>query len=714
MQFDSVKIQNYRALNDVDITFSELTCIIGENNSGKSSTLLALSLFISGSDLNKNDFYDSSKPIVIEANISLSGEDLEKIPTDSYSKIDFLITDNKLNLIRKYDLEGKSTLFYKKLVPRDTKFDLEEINKILSGKKGKEIEGVMKSYFPEYADHFEKTISQKAAKEIIDSIVKSMKREDLNESLVEIPPSSSKTIQTIFPETVYIPAVKDVNDEVKTKESATFGKIISILLKIIESTSQVQDVVEAFEKLKPLLNKVEDEDGRAVDKRLEQLQDIERLVNKHLTTNFLNASLEFQIPSPSLKQVFSNAQIIVNDGIRDSLDSKGDGLKRAVTFALLRAYVDLRTENNTKGADEIDKDGKVTSKTGKSDGYLFLFEEPELYLHPSAQRILFEALSDISKSNQVIVTTHSPIFFSPTLKGSFVKMKKRFDGSNIPYSKSICINVSEIGKKDLFQLICFENNSAAFFADKLVLVEGDSDLIFLKHIAKKLNPEWNFDAKSIPIVRISGKGNIAKYKTFFNEFGIDVHSILDLDVLTKGFDKIGACSQNQIIHKKLIDEIDDIIKKEDMDCTPSKEKIRDMIRSLFWREKYQRLKVLANEVCKGHIPTPEETEEINLLFSEEIIMKRQEILESDRELHFKSALLEALRDDKIYILFRGEIEAYYPLGTNGDDKPSKALNACKLLPNKEAVLSNCPFVKNGDIEEKEFELIFKNIIESKI
>lgn len=712
MHFDLLKIRNYRALKCVDINLSELTCIIGENNSGKSSTLLALSLFISGTNLNKNDFYDRSKPITIEVNCSLIEEDIEKITKDAYSKIDFLINDMKLNLVREYDINGNNTIFYKKLVPKDSRFDPEEIDRILSGKKRKEIEESMKLHFPQHASFFESVTSQSNARKIIDSIIQSMKPDELNESLVEVPSASSKVIQTIFPEPVYIPAVKDINDEAKTKESATFGKIIAILLKTIERTSQVQDVVEAFERLEPLLNKFKDENGEAVDKRLKQLQDIEKLVNRHLTANFLNASLEFQIPSPSLKQVFNNTQIIVNDGIGDSLDSKGDGLKRAVTFALLRAYVDLRRENNSKDLDEADDETEITSKTNNNHEYLFLFEEPELYLHPSAQRILFEALSGISKSNQVIVTTHSPIFFSPTLKGSFVKMKKKHDDSSIPYSESICINLSEMGKKDLFQLICFENNSAAFFVDKLVLVEGDSDLIFLKHVAKKLNPEWNFDARNIPIIRISGKGNVTKYKTFFNEFGIEVHSILDLDVITKGFDKIGACSKNKRIRKELIDEIDAIIKSEDIDCTPSKEKIRSMTKSLFWRDKYKRLKVLANKMCEGHILTPDEIEEINFLFSEETNMKRQEILESDCELNFKSILLEALRDDKIYVLFRGEIEAYYPLGTNGDDKPSEALNACKLLPNKEAVLSNCPYVKNGNNQEKEFELIFKNVFKT--
>lgn len=709
MKFDLVTIENYRALKHVDLTLSEFNCIIGENNSGKSSTLLALSLFINGTKINQRDFFDKSKPIFIETMISLSEDDLDKISEGAYSKIDYLITDHKLNLVRKYDPECNSALFYKKLVPRDPKFNPENIDYILSGKRGKAIEDSMKSHFSEYSDFFEGITNQGDARDVLESIIRSMKPEDLDKSLTEIPSSQSKIIQALFPEPIYIPAVKDANDEVKTTESATLGKIISSVLKIIGETSRVQELIQAFDNLEPLLNKVEGTDGQVLDNRLDQIQDLERSVNKYLAANFLNASLEFHIPSPSLKQVFNNTQIVVNDGIKASLDSKGDGLKRAVTFALLRTYEDLKQARNS-----INTDG-TKSESIENDGYLFLFEEPELYLHPSAQNILFEALSNISKSNQVIVTTHSPIFFSPTNKGSYIKMKKKLDNNAVPYSRSICIDLSEIGKKDLFQLICFENNSAAFFTDKLILVEGDSDLIFLKHIAKKLNSEWNFDLKGIPVVKISGKGNIAKYKKFFNEFEIDVHSILDLDVLIEGFDKIGASPESWKIRQKLIKDIDTIIGKENLDCTISKKKMQNIVQSRSFRENYNRFIVLANEMCSGRTLTSNEIEEIKLLFSEETKIKRQEILESSRKLDSKYELLEALRNDKVYVLSKGAVEKYYPNEARSiNDKPSKALKACELLPDKESVLNICPLIKNGRSEEKEFEIIFKNIIESKL
>ena len=80
-----------------------------------------------------------------------------------------------------------------------------------------------------------------------------------------------------------------------------------------------------------------------------------------------------------------------------------------------------------------------------------------------------------------------------------------------------------------------------------------------------------------------------------------------------------------------------------------------------------------------------------------------------------------MRDEKIYVLSRGTVEDYYPLWVYGEDKPSKAINACELLPDRESVLKICPVVdiyqkdqnSEGQINEKtEFEVIFEKIFET--
>jgi hypothetical protein len=617
-----------------------------------------------------------------------------------------------LEIIRHYDTDGKSSLCFKDNMPKDPRFSQDSIKSVLKGTKGNAIKEAIQGHLPEYESYFEDINTQRDVYRIISSLIESMDPSELEESLFQFSSAKQKILQKIFPTPIYIPAVKDVNDEVKTTESSTLGKILSVLLETVKDDDQLSEITNAFDDLVILLNK--SEDGN--DGRLQGIKNIEDQVNAHLNSNFSNAKLEFMIEPPSLKQIFSNTQVFVDDGIKNNMESKGDGLKRAITFALLRTYVDL---NKDKSKNENDDDiayyegDSIAESADEGDefcgDFLFLYEEPELYLHPSAQKILFDVLSNISESHQVLVTTHSPIFFSSTSIGSFIKMKKRIVEGIIPYSEAISIDIGDINNKDIFKLICYENCEAAFFADKVVLAEGDSELIFLPHISKKLNVKWNFETENIPLIVISGKGNITKYKDFFSIFEIDVHSILDLDVLIKGFNKLGSSPENITLRDTLIKDIDQIIENEAIESTLPARKIRDLIKSYNWNKKYDRLKCLANNVCEGIPLSEEERMEIESLFSVEDEMLRRKILERGDVNAQKLELLESLRSDKIYVLSKGAIESYYPEGVTGDDKPSKALSACTLLKDKESVISISPNITHIGENINEFKLIFENI-----
>lgn len=122
--------------------------------------------------------------------------------------------------------------------------------------------------------------------------------------------------------------------------------------------------------------------------------------------------------------------------------------------------------------------------------YILLFEEPELYLHPRAQRQLFEALKNFSLDHPVLLTTHSPVFFGIDATATFTKLQKLQPSTSGVKAVSIVLD-EELSARDAFQLICHENNEAALFARKVVLVEGDSDVLVFPHLAKLLNKDWD-------------------------------------------------------------------------------------------------------------------------------------------------------------------------------------------------------------------------------
>ena len=147
--------------------------------------------------------------------------------------------------------------------------------------------------------------------------------------------------------------------------------------------------------------------------------------------SFADVALRITIPPPELKTVFSSARIYANDGVDGLIDSKGDGLRRAIVFSILRSYVELKAKLApvSVSAEEAATAAEAAQPQIEPApaSYLLLFEEPELFLHPKAQHILFDALRVFAKEHHVLVTTHSPMFFGPGATETFVKLRKSSD-----------------------------------------------------------------------------------------------------------------------------------------------------------------------------------------------------------------------------------------------------------------------------------------------
>lgn len=720
MHISSVKITNYRGIKADSFDASPFTCAIGENNAGKSTILLATSLFFSGTNLSNSDFYNNEEPIEIEITfIDINKRDINRLSVEHRDRIEEIIEDEKLVLTRCYTTDGKSELRCRRLAPKNPKFEKNLISELLKGKKGKDISISMISVFPEYKERLANLPTQKEAYAKLEEIISELPAEEMELKLSSLPTGIENSIVKFLPEPIYVAAVKDLKDDVKSKESATFGKLLSILMKFLEHSEHFEKISASFNELHALLNIVR-ENEQVNDNRIEKLQSIEKQIGDFLAENFPKSKIEIEIPKPELKQVFSNARILIDDGVRDIIETKGDGVKRAVTFALLRTYVEQLKEQKKIIGDIKKEDGFISeSKIDPIDEvnekpYIFLFEEPELYLHPNAQKILFEALENLTTENhQVFVTTHSPMFFSPQATGTFIKVIKEYPSNGKPFGRFLTINLlKELDAKDAFQIICFENNAAAFFSNKVLLVEGDSDLIYIKEVARLLNNEWNFDTKNIQIISINGKSNIKRFIDFYNYFQIKCYTIVDSDALIDGFEKF---SVSQIIKNQrnaLLTTIDKLADEKGTEADLSKNKIKEIVRRYSWKDSFSRLKILAQKISKGEIPTEDELIEMQYLFLEETNNRRRQIFtDSTIVVEGKHELLQALRENDIFILSNGAIERYYPKGIDGDDKPTKALNAIKFLKEQENPKSHLPTIKIEDKDECELEIIFEKIFE---
>lgn len=122
---------------------------------------------------------------------------------------------------------------------------------------------------------------------------------------------------------------------------------------------------------------------------------------------------------------------------------------------------------------------------------VIVVDEPELSLHPSLQRRLFDLLVEYTADRQIVIATHSPYFvdFEALLNGAKISRLYLEDGSSV---------ISSLDEEMIEKLASFHRSyynphilglnarEAFFLEDGVILVEGQEDVVFYKRIADQL------------------------------------------------------------------------------------------------------------------------------------------------------------------------------------------------------------------------------------
>ncbi|MFF2953950.1 ATP-dependent endonuclease [Kitasatospora sp. NPDC057965] len=696
MRISRIKIENFRGLASVDIPLSRFGCLIGENNAGKSSVFQALNFFFRGASALSSDFLHASKRIRIQvAFAGITDSDLLRLEEKHRTRISPDIVDGSLTLVKVYDGPGKGELRIVSMVPAEARYGKVAIDETLkTGLSADVIAANVKATYPEIYDKLDGKVNRAAVRRELKETISNLASDELVMGEEKLPTGMDKSISPLLPEPIYIPAVKELNDDVKTTDSSTFGRLLTLLFGQIEH--QLPSLAASFGSLRKQLNVVTLEDGGVEDNRLDEVREIEGLIQRNLQDSFPRANVRLEIPPPELRSLLAQAEISINDGVSGHFRTKGDGLRRSVTFAMLRTYVDLKTAQ---------PDGAPSAQ----QPYLLLFEEPEVFLHPRAQKQLFDALKFFSDFNDVLVTTHSPSFFAPRATGTFVKIIKDHESSP-PASRACVVDVHDMESRDQFEIIKHENNEAAFFSDSVLLVEGPSDHILIPHISRTLNPGWDFSKHSATIAKVEGKGSISRYRSFFEKFEMKVSVLADLDALQGDFDKLGASEKCKSLRDLLIGKVTEAAAAQTaVDSTePTGETLRKMRKSGalqgLWREAQKKREEFERGECEWH--------DLNLaigeFFNRSASQAQRDILrspadESIREVKVK--LILALREENIFVWERGAIEDYYPpLEENqSSNKNVRAQDFCERYVTADDI-RGLPAFGGGACE---FDLIFE-------
>jgi len=165
--------------------------------------------------------------------------------------------------------------------------------------------------------------------------------------------------------------------------------------------------------------------------------------------------------------------------------------------------------------------------------FILAVEEPEAFLHPQKQKELYSDIRAAQSANlRVIVTTHSPYIVAETPFTRLGLVKK--DGQ---HSALYIADTKNVQEEETFDAYSDEVNSVLFFADKVVLVEGESDVRVLNLlIQKKFGPV----AHRISIISASGNRNFSPFLRMiraWNAAKIPHLVVTDFDSLTKATDR---------------------------------------------------------------------------------------------------------------------------------------------------------------------------------
>ena len=136
--------------------------------------------------------------------------------------------------------------------------------------------------------------------------------------------------------------------------------------------------------------------------------------------------------------------------------------------------------------------------------FILAVEEPEAFLHPQKQKELYQDIRGAQLENlKVIVTTHSPYIVAETPfdKLGLVKKADQHSELHVPTIRA---------PRDLetFEAYGNEVNTMLFFADKVIFVEGESDMRVLKVLLEK---KFGAGAHRISIISAAGNQNFSPF-----------------------------------------------------------------------------------------------------------------------------------------------------------------------------------------------------------
>lgn len=292
--------------------------------------------------------------------------------------------------------------------------------------------------------------------------------------------------------------------------------------RIMSADERYKELEAALNHVRSLLNS---DSGDGAPPRLQALGQVEesmRAVLRKVMPSVMGVKLGVDVDTS--KDIFSKGvSIKVDDGVLTDVIDKGHGLQRSLIFSLLQMLINS---------------GRMAGQRP----IILAIEEPELYIHPHCQRLIFRVMREFAGSlddesaaegtDQILYTTHSPAFVEVWNydRIGIVRKPNLAVGTVIKQAAKGVLGDAE-EKKTFKMLTSFGlKHNEVFFSKAAVLVEGPEDEVGIIATARKLGRiEELPDEIGVSIVVTSGKGDIPKFQKVFNAFELSYGVLLEMD-----------------------------------------------------------------------------------------------------------------------------------------------------------------------------------------
>lgn len=531
MRLSKVSVKNYRSITAaLDVRIEPLQALVGENNCGKSNILRAIRCFLSAGagGVEVGDFKNPDENVLIECEFSALTP-AEKKRLRRYLLGERVILRKELRIVtdeRSQKVTVKPEYHGYQAEPKETRYSIKKIEEAATRpnwKKAAEEAGLAEAALTP-----DGKITKKSFTEVLENYLSENDVEYDEPTLGETQALGiPQNLLSALPRFYLLPAITDYSSEIDRRSSSTvFRQLMADLSeRLLQTDPRYTEIEEALQKVRALLNP---QPGAGATPRLEALGNVEtelRDLARRLMPSVNGISLAVEIDPP--KDMFSKGIAIkIDDGVLTDVLDKGHGMQRTLVFALLQMLM---------------KAGTSEGMEGKSSPILLAIEEPELYIHPHCQRLIYGVLKQFaglqaddtfSGTDQVIYTTHSPAFVDIAGYERIGVVRKADVATGTVVKQCAPGVLGAPAERKAFKLLTsFDlHHNEVFFAREAILTEGPEDAIGLISTARKLGRIKELPEEiGLSIVVTDGKGEIPKFQKVLNAFGLSYGVLLELD-----------------------------------------------------------------------------------------------------------------------------------------------------------------------------------------